>query len=855
MVRTVAVVGCFAAFHLKANDSQAQWHQGWLQSAMDTWIRSFLIAMYLLMGRRSLVRIFTRPSIFRKFRLLPSSTVPLVGLHVFNEFIRKISNSALTSGVPSCYAWSRQQRLYRCSPWCHQPHLPQTESPFGPARAAIGRSSGRDNSHLFRYISSESLSSQESSPCVVHGIINGWAVATTPFSAYADHVEIGEFVDERSSSTSCISSVGEHIERGSGDTKWRGEPSTSTLTVVNAIEYVIQSHQQHQNAQLKQTNSHLMHEWLTPLQLLYLGAVWYLPAEEYLKQRSRHIEDSSNDAIGRSSRRSENNRGIKPRRLEIRHATEIALKPGDYLRIHHTPRRFPIVHNFLWSKSIQEKRNDSVMAVGDTKNEQNCSTSRGVVVSDNNAKGFLVINKPPMVPVHSTVDNSIENVVYQIQHATPTSTLREPIQASVSPSSSLLSSLEHLELPMASDISSSRDYVAPVQRLDVNTSGLLLLATTKSFATYFSKLLSHKTARQLQRKSENSSRQRRQTDFNLTPESSSNTTFGISKGYRCLVCVLEPESPPFTDGVDFSESNVIKQYWRSGSWSVEKAVQELKDYASQRSLIRHYLESSVRSPKRFEPSIPIVANEQQTGGANDTSVCDWLECLLQIRRVRCAYLTSSSPKEPPNAGGIDYCDDIISLSHSRSEQPEFIRFLWPSPETCRPPPNLRAVVELDIHLITGRTHQIRGQLSRMGYPIVGDEQYGGAIPVVGGSHESASIEILESPSSNSPPSSQAPMPQLLALQCCELGFFDPDFCSTKKASDGQDVINGRANHDNARKNLKKSTSKKKKRPASIVGFVSNRWNQFRLENSAWWSPALAKYTRKEQYNLEEDHSQ
>jgi len=30
-----------------------------------------------------------------------------------------------------------------------------------------------------------------------------------------------------------------------------------------------------------------------------------------------------------------------------------------------------------------------------------------------------------------------------------------------------------------------------------------------------------------------------------------------------------------------------------------------------------------------------------------------------------------------------------------------------------------------VNLITGRTHQIRGQLSQLGFPIVGDDQYGG----------------------------------------------------------------------------------------------------------------------------------
>ncbi|KAL7578254.1 hypothetical protein ACA910_012673 [Epithemia clementina (nom. ined.)] len=42
------------------------------------------------------------------------------------------------------------------------------------------------------------------------------------------------------------------------------------------------------------------------------------------------------------------------------------------------------------------------------------------------------------------------------------------------------------------------------------------------------------------------------------------------------------------------------------------------------------------------------------------------------------------------------------------------------PDTCQ------AVVELHVELLNGRTHQIRGQLAALGFPIVGDVPYGGA---------------------------------------------------------------------------------------------------------------------------------
>jgi 23S rRNA-/tRNA-specific pseudouridylate synthase len=63
-------------------------------------------------------------------------------------------------------------------------------------------------------------------------------------------------------------------------------------------------------------------------------------------------------------------------------------------------------------------------------------------------------------------------------------------------------------------------YVTTPQRLDQNTSGLFVLATKKTFAAYFAKLLRKKTDKELN--TEN------------YPSSSNND---IQKKYRCLVCV------------------------------------------------------------------------------------------------------------------------------------------------------------------------------------------------------------------------------------------------------------------------------------------------------------------------------
>jgi 23S rRNA-/tRNA-specific pseudouridylate synthase len=99
---------------------------------------------------------------------------------------------------------------------------------------------------------------------------------------------------------------------------------------------------------------------------------------------------------------------------------------GGYLRVHCQPKRFPAAREVDWrARRIAE------------------------------GEEYLVIDKPAMVGVCSTVDNSIENCVHMCGGA-----MGSPVF------------LTH--------------------RLDVGTSGVLVLAKTKAFCSYFNKLLSQK---------------------------------------------------------------------------------------------------------------------------------------------------------------------------------------------------------------------------------------------------------------------------------------------------------------------------------------------------------------------------
>lgn len=368
---------------------------------------------------------------------------------------------------------------------------------------------------------------------------------------------------------------------------------------------------------------------LSALELMKLGAVWFLPS------------DAPRDPT----------KGIKPQRL----FEDRELRPGDYLRIHHHPRRFLAVQKYEWS-ALKTDRSSS-------------NNKPGIIVARNATKGWMVIDKPPNIPVHMTVDNCRENVA---------SCLGEALSS----------------------------YVTTPQRLDQNTSGLLVVSTSKLFANYFADLLRQKTASQL--------------------ESNQTTENRIHKRYRCLVCLQEDTNR-----------------------SILEAAQELQQLRG--SIVRHYLEPSIRAPKHF---------------AAQASDSTWLECFLRI--------TSTS--------------DIYALvGHGQS----LAESLWSCPVEDRPS-SCQTVMELEIELLTGRTHQIRGQLAAMGFPIVGDSQYGGAIP----KSVSGDVDYKDS--------------AVMALQCCALEFVDPDIVEKK----------------NGEETMKRS----------------QRWNSFQLDE-AWWTPLLHAYDR------------
>jgi RNA pseudouridylate synthase len=489
---------------------------------------------------------------------------------------------------------------------------------------------------------------------------------------------------------------------------------------------------------------------LSAIDLIQLGSVWYLCAE--------HVE--KHGTFNPSS-------GVKPTRL-LSHisndGSDIILYSGDYLRIHHNPRRFHMVHNYHWSGIFDSELHsslepDEIGTVSTMMSGSERDTIKpGVIVGADLMKGWIVLYKPAGIPVHMTVDNALENVASCLKRAMISS-----------------ASLDSQQSATLSDV-----YVATPQRLDQNTSGLLVVATSKTFASYFAQLLRYKTA-ELLIQHENLGSNLSTSACNATdatPMSSNGTAptviGGVHKLYRCLVCIIPP--------VQATDTDSATQQAPFSNWSIQKAASVIHSYVRSQQVIRHFLEPSIRAPKRFvleKPAPVMCTNDTSSLEANE-----WPEALLRIRKASNVYNLTGS------AAALDLAQSLWSSDANSPNRDGSASTT--SHNVCSIPDNCQGVMELEVELLTGRTHQIRGQLAACHFPLVGDVQYGGA----------------KQPSNCSKPSL---ITERLALQCCALEFVDPDIATDKPQRDG-----------------------------TYPMVRSERWNRFRLK-SAWWTPLLDQF--------------
>jgi len=313
------------------------------------------------------------------------------------------------------------------------------------------------------------------------------------------------------------------------------------------------------------------------------------------------------------------------------------------LRVHFRPNRFPIIKSLdwtWWSHKSQITKN----------NETDKPLHRAVIHLDTNV-GYVVVHKPNGLPSHATVDNGIENILYQLErhHAGLFSTYKP-------------------NLP---------------QRLDVETDGLLLVSIKPEFSSYIGRLL--------QQKSTQASTVKAQETTLSSP-----LVAAIHKRYKCLLCLDRP-------------------------CRLEELIQRVQD-SSENGLIKHYMDPKSAAPKTFRDEPPRDA-------------VWWLLCALRVLRVS------------PIMTYVPESNHSNSKTNVRNKEGDLL------------------VVEVDVELVTGRTHQIRGQFAAMNLPLVGDPLYG----------RTASETVAWNVRRNRGWGAASKIVERLGLQCCFLSFSYPQW--------------------------------------------------------------------------------
>jgi 23S rRNA pseudouridine1911/1915/1917 synthase len=138
----------------------------------------------------------------------------------------------------------------------------------------------------------------------------------------------------------------------------------------------------------------------------------------------------------------------------------------------------------------------------------------------------------------------------------------------------------------------------------------------------------------------------------------------ISKKYKVLVCMESIDS-----------------------------IKYLQNLASKNKVVTHYL-----SPERGERRIFKITCDEIRNDQN------WLECHLKVISVGFNSSKLYLPVERLEGTSTQGEGGFVSKSKKYT-----------------------AVTEVEVELLTGRTHQIRGQMSALGFPLVGDLIYGGVV--------------------------------------------------------------------------------------------------------------------------------
>jgi len=350
-------------------------------------------------------------------------------------------------------------------------------------------------------------------------------------------------------------------------------------------------------------------------ELLRLGSVWLLNETAYASGDSAHA-----------------------RRLSMKDAEDHPEWKDMTLRVHYMPDRFHVAHEYDWSKCSRGLLlNESTVTVGGTKAIVPFGlmpdSKDGVIVYEDKETGFAILNKPGGMPSHSTMSNHAEDV----------------------------SSMFGAALKQRAGDDSKGHFLSFPIRIEPEMNGLMLASTKKEFCSYMTRQLNQTSAPNKENDPANA-----ENPANNCANKKSPNLAGVTKTYRCLVCIKNP------DDID----------------RVEQLVGQT---------IEHYVNVQLPAPKKFL--------SHKTKPNQDL-------CLLRIVGMG------------GNSNNLRAA--CVSSQFNDSSDATLAHRLW-GPTALHPAESIgvKFVLQLDVELLTSRPHQLRGQLAAMGLPLVGDKIYGG----------------------------------------------------------------------------------------------------------------------------------
>mmetsp|Transcript_29233 Transcript_29233/g.70463 ORF Transcript_29233/g.70463 Transcript_29233/m.70463 type:complete len:597 (-) Transcript_29233:680-2470(-) len=374
-----------------------------------------------------------------------------------------------------------------------------------------------------------------------------------------------------------------------------------------------------------------------------------------------------------------------------------------------------------------------------------------IVFDEAESIGMVIVNKCGGLPSHPTVDNVSENVLSVAQNS-----LKK----------------QHI---------SDRDdrYLSTVPyRLDVDTSGLQIVCSAM-FASYFGKLLEAKSKKG--QPADHTSRNHHHHHHHENVTNDYRSIIHFRKLYRCLVCIC--------DHLRGTKMNSGTMNALPGAINYQAQYEELRTLCENETVVTHYMNKDDRStPKTCVDTVPSADEENPSSTTPNT----WLDCRLKIARVGPLIRVSK-----------DSTSTESSCKNTNNEQSELVSRLWE--EDQYKPQHCTHVVEVEIELLTGRTHQIRAQLRAMGHPIVGDPLYGGTLQ---------SLDSRQRRRFNS-----------LALQCCGIDFPRPTMISSRRRQ---------TNNEQKRNDNPNSLSKRKDTNRTVFVPSDETVMKYRLHD-AWWT--------------------